>query len=89
MFIWYEHFFYEPLYGHYVSRDEWVIRKNMELLGNAGVNFLYFDITNGRPFLANVKKIMNVCHETNDQGSDAPQIMFYTNTDAVNMVNQV
>ncbi len=87
--IWYEHFFYEPLFGYYVSRDEWVIRKNMELLSLAGVDFLYFDITNARPFLANVRRVMKVCHELNEQGFDAPQIVFYTNSQAHEMVQQV
>ena len=75
------HFFAEPLYGYYFSGDDWVIRKHMELLANAGVDFLYFDTTNGYPYTENALKVMRVCSELNTQGFDAPEVMFYTNTD--------
>ncbi len=83
------HHFAEPLYGYYYSNDEYVIRKHMELLSNAGVDFLYFDTTNARTYLHNVKKIMQVCHEMNEQGFDAPQITFYTHTNAAAVVREV
>ncbi len=83
------HHFAEPLFGYYYSNDEWVIRKHMELLSNAGVDFLYFDTTNARTYLHNVKKIMKVCHEMNEQGYDAPQITFYTHTNAAGVVREV
>ena len=74
------HFFSEPLYGYYYSSDEWVIRKHMELLTAAGVDFLYFDVTNSYPYISNAKKLMKVCHEMNEEGFDAPQVVFYTHT---------
>ena len=74
------HFFAEPLYGYYYSSDDWVVRKHMELLANAGVDFLYFDVTNGYEYSSNALKVMRVCSELNSQGFDAPQVMFYTNT---------
>ncbi len=83
------HHFAEPLFGYYYSNDEWVIRKHMELLSNAGVDFLYFDTTNARTYMHNVKKIMKVCHEMNEQGYDAPQITFYTHTNAAGVVREV
>ncbi len=83
------HHFSEPLYGYYYSNDEWVIRKHMELLSAAGVDFLYFDTTNARTYMSNVKKIMKVCHEMNEQGFDAPQICFYTHTNAAAVVREV
>ncbi len=83
------HHFAEPLYGYYYSSDEYVIRKHMELLTNAGVDFLYFDTTNARTYLHNVKKIMKVCHEMNEQGFDAPQVCFYTRTNAQAVVREV
>ncbi len=83
------HHFAEPLFGYYYSNDEWVIRKHMELLSNAGVDFLYFDTTNLKSYVHNVKKIMKVCHEMNEQGFDAPQITFYTHTNAAARVREV
>lgn len=37
----------EPLYGYYLNRDEYVIRRHAVLLANAGVDFIVFDCTNG------------------------------------------
>ncbi len=78
------HYVAEPLYGYYYSEDEWVIRKHMELLTNAGVDFLYFDMTNGYAdrYSDEIITIMSVLHEMNMQGYDAPEVVAYTNTDA-------
>ena len=40
------HFWGEPLFGYYVSSDEWVIRKHVQMLTDADVDFLVFDTTN-------------------------------------------
>ena len=83
------HFFAEPLYGYYYSSDEWVMRKHMELLSNANVDFLYLDVTNGFAYVKNVKKLMKVCHELNEQGFDAPQIVFYTHSQSKAVIEEV
>ena len=35
----------EPLFGYYMTEDEWVIRRHIEMLGFADVDFLVFDTT--------------------------------------------
>ncbi len=80
------HYFAEPLYGYYYSSDQWVMRKHMELLSNANVDFLYIDVTNGYEYYDNAIKLMQVCHELNEQGYDAPQIVFYTHSSSANVV---
>ena len=74
------HWFAEPLYGYYYINDEWILRKHVELLTNAGVDFLFFDTTNGETYLPTAKKLMSILHEYNEMGYDAPQVVFYTNT---------
>ena len=37
----------EPIYGHYESTDAWVLRRQAELLANAGVDAILTDNTNG------------------------------------------
>ena len=37
----------EPLYGYYLNRDPYIIRRHAVMLANAGVDFLVFDCTNG------------------------------------------
>ena len=78
MYGW--HWFSEPLYGYYYAKDEWVVQKHMELLSNANIDFLFFDATNSYPYIDNALKLMEICHNLNEQGYDAPQVAFYTNT---------
>ena len=37
----------EPIYGYYKVTDEWVLRRQAELLANAGVDTVFTDNTNG------------------------------------------
>ena len=41
------HFWNEPIYGYYKTDDEWVLRRQAELLANAGVDVVFTDNTNG------------------------------------------
>lgn len=83
------HFWGEPLYGYYYSSDIWVMRKHIEELTLANVDFLYIDATNGYPYINNAKNLMQVMHEFNEQGYDAPQIVFYTNTKPAATVTEI
>ena len=83
------HWFAEPLYGYYMSNDTWVMRKHAELLTNAGVDFLYFDATNNFTYYENALKMMEILHELNEQGYDAPQVVFYTNTAAPTRISEL
>ncbi|MBR5124559.1 MAG: hypothetical protein IKU90_05450, partial [Clostridia bacterium] len=83
------HWFAEPLYGYYKSNDQWVHRKHAELLTQANIDFLYFDVTNGYTYLHNAKKVMECLHELNEQGFDAPQVVFYTNSNAEGVIREI
>ncbi len=83
------HWFAEPLYGYYYARDEWVVRKHMELLTQANVDFLYFDVTNSYEYLNNALTVMRVLHSMNEEGYDAPQVVFYTHTNAQKTVRNI
>ena len=80
------HWFAEPLYGYYYANDAWVMRKHAELLTMANIDFLFFDVTNAVPYTHNALQLMGILHELNEQGFDAPQVVFYTNTNAHQMV---
>ncbi len=83
------HFWGEPLYGYYFSRDAWVMRKHIEELTAAGVDFLYIDATNGFPYVNNALQLMKIMHEYNEQGFNAPKIVFYTHSSCSSTVRQI
>ncbi len=76
LFHWWE----EPLYGYYNSGDEWVIRRHMEMLTEAGIDFLCFDVTNANIYPNVAKRIMKVIEELRLEGWDAPQVTWMTHS---------
>lgn len=83
------HFWSEPLYGYYYSRDKWVMRKHIEELTLANVDFLYIDVTNAFAYINNSLALMSIMHEFNEQGYNAPKIVFYTHTSSSTTVNSL
>ncbi len=83
------HWFAEPLYGYYYANDAWVQRKHAELLCNINIDFLYFDVTNAYTYIPNALQLMEILHQLNEEGYDAPQVVFYTNTNAAATVREV
>lgn len=74
------HHWGEPFYGYYYSDDEWVVRRHMRLLTEAGVDFLFFDTTNAVTYEENARLVLSVLDEYRRFGWTVPKVMFYTNT---------
>ncbi len=71
------HFWNEPIYGYYSGNDEWVLRRQAELLADAGVDCVICDNTNGAfTWLQTAKKMMKVFHEARVDGVKAPTVTF-------------
>lgn len=71
-----------PLFGCYKNDDEWVMRKHVEMLTNAGIDFLVFDTTNNRIFENAAIMMMRILDEGRKAGWETPKVAFYTNTDS-------
>ena len=83
------HHWGEPLYGYYYSDDEWVVRKHMKLITQAGVDFLFFDTTNAIIYEKNAKLVLSVLEEYRLAGWNVPKVMFYTNTASGDTVQRI
>lgn len=83
------HHWGEPFYGYYYSDDEWVVRRHMKLILQAGIDFLFFDTTNAVIYEKNAKLVMRVLQEYHDAGWDIPRVMFYTNTRSGDTVQRI
>lgn len=94
----YPYFWDEPIYGYYVGTDEYVLRKQAELIADAGVDVIFFDCTN----LTNLweesyEQLFKVFEEARADGVNVPQVAFilpfgdysYTHTDLVNLYNNI
>lgn len=83
------HWWSEPLYGYYNSGDEYIIRRHMEMLTDAGVDFLVFDTTNAVTYENAAKRIMKISSELRAEGWDAPQVVFYTHSYSIQTIRSL
>ena len=74
------HHWGEPLFGYYTSKDEWVMRRHVEMLTYADIDFIVFDTTNAVTYESNAKMMLRLLSEYRAMGFDTPKAMFYTNT---------
>ncbi len=71
------YFWNEPVWGYYRSDDEWVLRKQAELLADAGVDAVFFDNTNGTAtFIDDVLTLCKVWSVARADGVNTPKISF-------------
>lgn len=92
------HFWGKPLFGYYSANDEWVLRKHVQMLTDADVDFVVFDTTNAtgnstnsgftsngggnNTYLAAALSFTKILDEYYKQGWDVPKVAFYTNTNS-------
>ncbi len=72
------HWWGEPEEGYFRAEDPWYIRRNLQMLSNAKVDFIYFDVTNAFTYLETVKSICNISMQMRKEGIYTPKIVFTT-----------
>jgi hypothetical protein len=77
------HWWGEPLWGYYNSIDEWVLRKQMQMITMAGVDFIFFDHTNAIIYDQVVLQVCKVIDEMQKEGWNPPKIVSYTHTKSI------
>lgn len=67
----------ESIYGNYNGYDEWVMRKQMELLAAVGVDGVFFDTTNSiNVFTGGYMRLAKTMHEMHIDGIQTPGMSF-------------
>jgi len=79
----------EPLFGYYQTKDEWVIRRHIEMLSIADIDFLVFDTTNRITFRDHCKKILYILNEYIQEGWKVPRVVYYTNTKSGETIQEI
>jgi len=69
----------EPEDGFYHPSDPWSTRRNLQMLANAGVDFVYFDFTNGAFGEGSVESFMSVALDMYNKGIPVPKISIFLN----------
>jgi hypothetical protein len=72
------HHWGEPLFGYYLSDDAWVLRKHAQMLADAGVDTVIFDVTNHFTYRENYMALLRVWEDVRREGGRTPQVAFLT-----------
>ena len=70
------HHWGESIFGHYRSNDESVLRKHAQMLADAGVDMIVFDVTNQLTYPRSWRALCRVFDQLNREGNRVPQIAF-------------
>jgi hypothetical protein len=70
------HHWGESIFGYYVSDDNSVLRKHAQMLGDAGVDMVVFDVTNQLTYPESWQALGRVFDEMRRAGNRVPQIAF-------------
>ncbi len=71
------HFWGEPVWGYYDSRDPWVMRKQIEMLTMAGVDFIVLDTSNNVLYENVTAVLFELLLEYQAAGWEVPRVVYY------------
>ena len=72
-----EAYWAEPYFGYYRNTDTWVYRKHAYMLQQAGVDFIFLDVSNAEVFISGHTALFDTWLTMRRQGIDTPQIVFF------------
>ncbi|WP_165245133.1 hypothetical protein [Paludisphaera soli] len=83
------HHWAEPLFGYYRDDDAYVIRKHIQMLTDAGVDMLFFDVTNALTYDSVRDALLKVLDEFRASGQRTPKIAFLANSASARTVEHL
>lgn len=72
------HHWGESIFGYYLTDDEGVLRKHAQMLTDAGVDVVIFDVTNQITYRDYYRALLRVWSEMRRLGNRTPQVAFLT-----------
>lgn len=67
----------EPEMGYFLSQDEWVIRKDLSMLADAGVDVMILDVTNAVRYWSEWEVLFETMHKMKAEGNIVPKFCFW------------
>ena len=80
------HYWGEPRFGYYRPDDPWVLRRHAQMLADAGVDVIIFDVTNGATYDAEREALCTAFEQIRAEGGRTPQIAFLAFSEAAKAV---
>ena len=80
----------EPEAGYFLSQDRWLIRRDLSMLSDAGVDVLILDVTNAVLYWDEWTVLFDEMQKMRSLGNPVPQFCFWAfNGNVVNVVTQL
>ena len=80
----------EPENGYFLSKDRYVIRKDLSMLADAGVDVLILDVTNAAMYWSEWDALFKTMREMKAEGNKVPKFCFWSfNGNAITVVQQL
>ena len=70
------HHWGESIFGYYRTEDPYVLARHAQMLADAGVDTLIFDVTNQLTYKDNYMELLRVFAEVRRRGGRTPQVLF-------------
>ena len=67
----------EPEMGYFLSQDEWVIRKDISMLTDAGIDVMIMDVTNAVHYWDEWEVIFKTMQKVKAEGNPVPKFCFW------------
>ena len=68
----------EPECGYFLSKDKWVIRRDISMLSDAGVDVLVMDVTNAERYWSEWDVLFTEMEKMKAEGNKVPRFCFWT-----------
>ena len=83
------HWWARPWLGYYDNSDEFVINKHLQMFVDAGIDLLFFDVTNAFTYDDTVRLIMKIIDARTAAGLKSPKLCYTVNAGAENVVRHL
>ena len=80
----------EPEAGYFLSQDTWLMRRDLSMLQDAGIDVLILDVTNGVCYWDEWELLFSTMEQMRAEGNRTPQFTFWSfNNSPVKVVSQL
>lgn len=83
------HWWAKPWLGYYVNSDAFVYDKHLQMLTDAGIDFLFFDVTNAFTYDSAVLELMKAIDRRTEAGMKSPKLCYTVNASAATVVKNL
>ena len=83
------HWWGKPVLGYYVNTDPFVYDKHLQMLHDAGVDFLFLDVSNAVTYDDAVETLMKAIDRRTERGLESPKLCYLLNAGTKNVAQHL